>query len=207
MLRIMLCDDHIMVREGIRHILEESGEFKVVGQAEGADSLFKLLSTQETDALLLDITLGTTSGLDVLTRVKSKYPKVRVLMVSMAPEHQLGPRAASMGASGYVQKDSPAAILVDAAKAVASGRTYFSEGTIWQLTSKASDANLKPHLALSEREMQVMLLLGRGVGIKEIGNALSLSSKTVSTYKLRILDKMNFKSTADIVRYMIAEGL
>lgn len=205
--RIILCDDHRMVREGIRHILEAKGEFKVVGQADGPDALFKVLATEPSDVLLLDISLGATSGLDVLVRARAMYPKLKVLMVSMASEEQLGPRAASMGASGYVAKDSPAATLVDAVRSVASGRTYFSEETIWQLSNKGPESNQKPHLALSEREMQVMLLLGRGIGIKEIGNALNLSSKTVSTYKLRILEKLSFKSTADIVRYMIAEGL
>jgi DNA-binding NarL/FixJ family response regulator len=203
MIRVLLADDHQLVREGLKQLLGNAGDIMVAAEAAGGDAALELVRKQDFDVALLDMSMPGLSGLDLVKRVKAEKPQLRVLVLSMHGEHQYAARALKAGASGYLTKDSASAQLVGAIRKVAAGGVHISEAAAASLVAGGAD----PQRALSDREFEVLRLLASGLGPTEIGERLHLSVKTVSTHKARILEKLNLSSTADLVRYAMEQNL
>ncbi len=208
MTRILIADDHAVVRAGLRELLLQRGSFSVVGEAPDGDALLKLAGEVSADVLLLDVSMPGPPFLDVLQRMRTQHPALRVLVLTMHPEDQFAVRALRAGASGYLTKDRTPAELVDAVTRIARGGRYIS-ATLAERLSWALDGDFRaaPHDALSDREMQVLMLLGRGHSVKEAGETLRLSMKTISTFRKRMMKKMGFATNADAVQYVVRQGL
>lgn len=208
MTRILIADDHAVVRAGLRELLLQRGEFSVVGEAADGEILMKVAEEIPADVLLLDVSMPGPPFLDVLHRIRAQFPALRVLVLTMHPEDQFAVRALRAGASGYLTKDQTPAELVDAVTRIARGGRYIS-ATLAERLSWALDGEFQasPHDALSDREMQVLLLLGSGHSVKEVAESLKLSMKTVSTFRKRMMKKMNFLTNADVVQYVVRQGL
>lgn len=208
MIRILIVDDHVVVRDGVKRIFDEQPGEISFGEAGTAQEALKLVREENWDAVVLDISLGGRSGLDALKELKQLRPKLPILIFSMHSEEQYGRRAIKAGAAGYITKDSPRAELVKALNRVVAGGRYVSptlaENLVFDM-ERNTDAPL--HEALSNREFEVMRLIASGKTLTEIGEMLSLSDKTISTYKSRILEKMGMKTTAELMHYAIKNGL
>jgi DNA-binding NarL/FixJ family response regulator len=209
MTRIVIADDHAIVRDGLRRLLESAGGLQVIAEAvDGDDTVDKVRGT-ECDLLLLDMSMPGRSGVELIKYVKSIRPQLAVLVFSMHAEDQYAVRAMRAGASGYLTKDSPPSTIVDAVRKLARGGMYITpavaEQLAMQLMHKAPAD--QPHLALSDRELEVFHALVRGEAITAIAERLHLSVKTISTHKARILEKMQLDSVADLVKYAIAHRL
>lgn len=200
-IRVFVADDHPIVREGLRRILNDRSDIRVVGEAATSDEIFERLDESEAHVLLLDISMPGPGFLETMRRLRGG--EVKILVVSMYPEEQFGIRALKAGAAGYLTKDQSSDELVNAIRRVHVGRRYLSEALADRLASDLADGDREPHEELSEREFQVMQMLGEGMTIGEISDRLSLSPKTVSTYRTRILRKLDLRTTADIVRYAV----
>lgn len=208
MIRLLIADDHPVVRQGLRRILTEAGDINVVGEAEKGDDVVRMLESTPVDVLLLDISMpGPTSFLDLLKQVSARHPRLRALVLSMHSEDQYALRAFKAGASGYLTKDRPPEELLEAVRRIHAGGKYVSSALAEKLVTGAQSAEHLPHESLSDREYEVLCLLAAGKSIKEIAARLTLSPKTVSTYRARILEKMVFSSNADIVRYFVEHSL
>ncbi len=206
--RILIADDHAVVRRGLKEILAEEYKLAEFGEAEDGPQTLKLVSKQKWDAVLLDITMPGMSGLDVLKDLKSVHPNLPVLVLSMHPEDQYARRCLKAGASGYLTKETAPEELVKAVKKILAGGKYVSESLAEGLAYRlADDYEGPPHERLSDREHQVMLKLGDGKAVSEIAEELSLSKQAISTYRSRILAKMNMKTNADLMRYVIENDL
>jgi DNA-binding NarL/FixJ family response regulator len=209
MTRIVIADDHAVVRKGLRQILAEAQDLTVVGESSSADELLTALRSGPVDVAVVDLGLGVRSGIDVLKQVKSEFPRLPVLILSMHPEDLFAVRALRAGASGYVEKNSTPEELLLAIRRVARGGTYVST----QISEKiAADivrggAAALPHERLSDREFHVLCLLGSGMSVTAIAHALNLSVKTVSTHRTRVLGKTGLRNNADIVEYVTSHGL
>ena len=208
MTKVLIADDHAVVRAGLRELLLQRGSFSVVGEASDGDQLLKIAGEVPADVLLLDVSMPGPPFLDVLQRVRTQYPQLRVLVLTMHPEDQFAVRALRAGASGYLTKDRTPAELVDAVTRIARGGRYIS-ATLAERLSWALDGDFRaaPHDVLSDREMQVLLLLGAGHSVKEASETLRLSMKTVSTFRKRMMKKMSFLTNADAVQYVVRQGL
>lgn len=208
MIKVLIVDDHAVVRQGLKQIITDVPDMTVVGEAiDGVEALGKV-QTEECDVLVLDITLPDRSGLDILKDVRVVRPKLPVLILSMHAEEQFAVRLLRAGASGYLNKESAPDELVKAIYKVVDGGKYISATLAERLAFEIEgEVNKLPHETLSDREFQVMGLLAAGKTVKEIAEALSLSAKTVSTYRTRILTKMNLKTNADLIHYAIQNGL
>lgn len=205
---VVLCDDHNIVRAGLRQIVESFGDFEVLADVESGEALFPLFKKQTPDLLLLDISLPGRSGLEVLKQIQSMYPAVAVLALSMYPEDQFAIRMIKAGARGYLHKDSAPQILEDAMRTIIDGKQFMSaELTRLMIEEMGKDDSELPHKGLSDREYEVLLYIGEGKTMTEIANQLSLSIKTVSTYRSRILEKMRLKSNSDLVKYILLHDL
>lgn len=205
---VVLCDDHNIVRAGLRQIVESFGDFEVLADVESGEALFPLFKKQTPDLLLLDISLPGRSGLEVLKQIQSMYPAVAVLALSMYPEDQFAIRMIKAGARGYLHKDSAPQILEDAMRTIIDGKQFISaELTRLMIEEMGKDDSELPHKGLSDREYEVLLYIGEGKTMTEIANQLSLSIKTVSTYRSRILEKMRLKSNSDLVKYILLHDL
>jgi two-component system, NarL family, invasion response regulator UvrY len=206
---ILICDDHPVVRRGLKEILASGCSVKCVGEASTAQEALKQAQQRRWDVILLDITLPGMGGLETLKQLKRDQPRLPVLMVSMHPEDQYAVRTLRAGASGYLTKETVPDELVKAVHCVLRGRKYVTphvaEQLIHEIENPSSDR--QAHEVLSDREYQVTCLIAAGKTVKEIARNLSLSVKTVSTYRTRSLEKLGGKSTADIVRYAIEHGL
>jgi len=206
--RILIADDHSAVRGGIKHIL--SGEFSKVefGEAVNAPDVFKLLKQTVWDALILDVDLPGRGGLEILKQIRAEGMKIPVLMFSFHREEQLAVRALKAGASGYLSKDAADTELLLAINQILNGKKYVSSFVAQQL---ASQFNAEPaeesHSTLSDREYQIMLLIARGKTVSQISDELSLSASTVSTYRSRVLEKMNMKNNAELMNYAIRQNM
>ena len=206
--RILIADDHTVVRRGLREILAEEFRPSEFGEAEDGPQTLKLVSKRKWDVVLLDITMPGMSGLDVLKNLRSVRPNLPVLVLSMHPEDQYALRALKAGASGYLTKETAAEDLVTAVRKVLSGGKYVSESLAEGLAFRlADDYEGPPHEKLSDREHQVMLMLGCGKAVSEIADELSLSVAAVSTYRRRVLNKMGMKTNAELMRYAIENEL
>jgi two-component system invasion response regulator UvrY len=208
MLRVLIADDHPVFRWGLRQIIAETSDLAVADEAaDGREALLKA-RTGDYDLVLLDISMPFKNGLDVLSELKSDRPTLPVLMLSMHPEEQYAVRAVRAGASGYLTKESAPEELVAAIRKVSRGGKYVSASLAEALASLLNeDDNRLPHETLANREHQVMLLIASGKSVSEIAQELSLSVKTVSTYRARILEKMRMTNNAELIRYAIKNEL
>lgn len=208
MIKVLIADDHAVVRQGLKQILAETSDMLVVGEAStGAEALEKVRN-EESDVLVLDMAMPGPSGLDILKEVRATRPKLPVLILSMHPEEQFAVRLLKAGASGYLNKESAPDELVKAIRKVVAGGKYVGPILAERLALDISADSDKPlHETLSDREFQVMCLIASGKTVTEIAEALSLSVKTVSTYRARILEKMNLTTNAEVIRYAIQNQL
>jgi two-component system invasion response regulator UvrY len=208
MIKVLITDDHAVVRKGLRQILGETSDIVVTDEAANAHQLLQLLPKKDYGVLVLDISLPGRSGFDILKEVKSLRPNLPILIHSMHSEEQFAVRALKAGASGYITKESAPEELVKAIRKVHAGGRYVSAELGEKLALGLADDALKaPHEALSDREYQVMYLIASGKMSKEIAYELSLSVKTISTYRARVLEKMKMKTNADLTRYAIHNHL
>ena len=206
MIRVLLADDHGLVREGLRGILAKATDIEVIAEAATGDEVLARVKQAEFDVALLDLSMPGLSGLALIKRLRLERPKLRILVLSMHGEKQYAARALKAGASGYLTKDSAAAQLLGAIRKIAAGGVQISETAAAQLIG-AGGAGDTPHLALSDREYEVLRQIVAGRSVTEIADALHLSVKTVSTHKARILEKLDLTGTAELVRYAIEHGL
>lgn len=208
MIRILIVDDHAIVRRGLKQILSDIPEVEAIDEASNGQEALTKLGKSNYDLVLLDISMPGRSGLDVLKQIKAEMSSQQVLMLSMHPEEQYAVRALKAGASGYISKESAPEELIIAAKKILSGGRYVSASLAERFASELNRGIEKaPHETLSDRELEIMLMIASGKTVKEIGNELALSIKTVSTYRSRILAKMSLKNNAEITRYAIENRL
>jgi len=208
MKRILIVDDHPIVRDGLKQILADTEDMVVGGEAGSADEALALVRDADWDLVVLDITLPGRTGIDLLRDLRRERPALPVLMLSIHPEEELGVRAVKAGASGYLNKECASDDLVHAIQLIMTGNKYISRRLSARLIEEIQrDTNKPPHETLSDREYEVMALISAGKSMKEVAAALSLSKSTVSTYRVRILDKLNVRSNAEITRYALHHGL
>lgn len=208
MKRILVADDHTIVREGLKQILAKSGDLEVAGEAANGNDVLKMVREQEWDMLVTDMSMPGRSGIELIKLVKEARPKLPVLVLSMYGEDQYAVRAIRAGASGYLNKESASEQLVSAIRKIAAGGVHVSPAVAEALFKNVRDnAPEKPHERLSDREFQVLQLLVTGKSVSDIGAQLNLSPKTVSTHKTRLLEKMRMTNNAELIRYAIEHGI
>ena len=208
MIKVLIADDHTVVRQGLKQILSEDPQLSVVGEAADGNEVLAALETLSVDALVLDITMPGRNGLDVLKEVKRKRPALPVLVLSMHPEDQFAIRILRAGAAGYITKESAPEELVGALRKVCSGGKYVSPQLAERLAVFIEDKTTRPpHEKLSDREFEVLRMLALGKTVTEVAEELLLSVKTVSTYRSRVLEKMKMTSNADLTRYALQNEL
>jgi DNA-binding NarL/FixJ family response regulator len=208
MTRVLVADDHAIVREGLKRILEGQADIEIAGEATNGHEVIERVRSGGFDLLLLDLSMPGKSGIELIKQVRDESPKLRVLVLTMHEEDQYAVRAIRAGASGYLTKESATAQLVSAIRRIAEGRLYISPNVAEQLALDVSPrGDEAPHKHLSDREFEVFQLLVAGRSISDIAGQLHLSVKTVSTHKTRILQKMSATSVADLVRYAIGHRL
>jgi DNA-binding NarL/FixJ family response regulator len=208
MIKVIVADDHTLVRDGLRRILESAHDFEVVG--ESCDGATTLALVRECDArvLVLDLSMPGRSGVELIKQIKDERPALRILVLTMHAEHQYAVRAFKAGASGYLTKESASAELVSAVTKVASGGVYVSMAMAERFAQSLNEpADTLPHQRLSDREFEVFRRIASGETITEIAQTLCVSTKTVSTYKVRILEKMQMPHEAALVRYALRHKL
>jgi two-component system, NarL family, invasion response regulator UvrY len=207
-IKILIADDHAIVREGLKQILADTKDITVVGDAENGNDAIKLARLSDADVLLLDISMPDKSGIEVLKQIKKESPQIAVLMLSMHREDQYAIRSLKAGAAGYLNKQSAPAELVDAIRQVAAGRKYISPALAQELANQiGDDHNLPPHETLSDREYQTLIMIGSGKTVSDIALELSLSVKTISMYRTRLLQKMKLRHNAELTHYAIKNHL
>lgn len=208
MIKILIADDHTILRDGLKQILSECSDMQVAGEADnGFDTLAKVRA-EDWDVVLLDMAMPGKSGIDLLKQIKAEKPKLAVLVLSMQKENQYAVRTLKAGASGYLCKDSASADLVKAIRKVAGGSLFISAAVAENLAlGLTSNQEAPAHTLLTDREYQIFRMIAEGKGVTAIGDSLNLSVKTVSTHKTRIMQKMNFSSTTDLIRYALKNGL
>ena len=207
MIRVIIVDDHPIVRRGLKQIIAAEQDMQVVGDAESAREAISVIRHTPCDAVVLDITLPDASGLDVLSRLKSERPTLPVLIMSIHDEEQYALRVLKSGASGYLMKNSIPEELIQAIRKIASGGKYISPSLAERLASELASPETPLHEKLSAREFQIMRLIASGKSLKEIGEALCISGKTVSSHRARILEKMKMSTNADLIRYALEHHL
>jgi len=208
MINVLIADDHPIVRQGLRQILSGIDDMEVAGEAANAQETLRQIGAGNWDVLVLDITMPDRSGFDILKEVKLKQPHLPVLVLSIHAEEYLAMRVLKAGASGYLTKENAPGELVKAIRKVVNGGKYISPGLAEALAFALDETADRPrHETLSDREFQVMQLMASGKTLSEIAEELSLSAKTVSTYRTRMLQKMNLETNAEIIRYAIQCGL
>lgn len=207
-MKVLIADDHLVVRKGLKEIVRNIDGVSVVDEAKDGREALDKIDKGRYDLVILDISMPGLSGLDVLYTMKSKNVKAQILILSVHPQEQYAIRALRLGASGYLSKDSAYEELTSAIKKISAGGRYISSDlTEKYFFGKKKDANRTPHERLSEREFQIMCMLARGKSVTEVAHDLFLSDKTVSTHRMRILDKMGMKKNADLMLYAIRNGL
>jgi DNA-binding NarL/FixJ family response regulator len=206
--KILIADDHPIFRAGLKETLAKEPEVELIGEADDGREALALARRQRWDVAVLDITMPGRDGLEVLQELRRDRPKLPVLILSAHPEDQLALRLLRAGAAGYVTKDKAPEVLFAAIRRVLAGGKYISESLAEKVVLKLeSKAPRPPHEALSDREYQVMRMIAAGKTIKEIAGELFLSVRTVSTYRTRLLDKMDMKSNSDLIRYVLEHKL
>jgi two-component system, NarL family, invasion response regulator UvrY len=208
MIRVLITDDHPVVRRGIRQILEDDERIILIHEATDGKELLEKIEKQDYDVVLLDISLPGRSGIELISQVKKIRQKTAVLILSIHSEELYAVQALKFGASGYLTKSSAPEELLSAVYKVSRGEKYISASLAARMAENLlSDAEKPPHLLLSPREMEVLLLFAEGKPVGQVAEELSLSPKTISTYRERLLSKLRLKNTADLIRYAILEGL
>jgi DNA-binding NarL/FixJ family response regulator len=207
-IRIVVADDHTIVREGLKQLLSAAPDLSVVGEAQNGREVLERIRALEFEVLLLDMSMPGKSGIELIKQVRAEKPRLRVLVLSMHEEQQYAVRAIRAGAAGYLTKDSASAQLVSAIRKVAGGGAFITEPVAQQLALDAMpQTEGPPHSALSDREFQVFRELVSGKTVSDIAAGLNLSVKTVSTHKARIMQKMNMSNPAELIRYAIHHRL
>jgi len=208
MTRVLIADDHALVRDGLRHILLSASGFEVAGEASDGVTTIAMIRSTVADVLVLDLSMPGRNGVDLIKQIKDEKPALRILVLTMHAEQQYAVRAFKAGASGYLTKESASAELVTAVTKVAAGGVYVSLSMAERLAQTLNEpAGNLPHQRLSDREFDVFRRIAAGETITEIAQALSVSVKTVSTYKTRILEKMQMPHEAALVRYAVRNKL
>jgi DNA-binding NarL/FixJ family response regulator len=208
MLKILIADDHAIVRQGLKQIVTETSDMVVAGEASNGQELLNKINENDYDVVVLDITMPGRDGIDVLKQLRSEKPELPVLMLSIHPEEQYALRALRAGASGYLTKESAPDELVIAIQKVSRGGKYISSSLAEKLAFELEGSREQaPHETLSDREYHVMCLIASGKTVMEIAQDLSLSEKTISTYRSRILEKMKMKNNAELTYYAIKNQL
>jgi DNA-binding NarL/FixJ family response regulator len=206
MIRVLIVDDPVVVRDGLKRILAASADLQVAGEAGDGDQALALVRANDYDAAVLDMSMPGLAGLDLIKRLKIEKPALRILVLSMHGEQQYAARALKAGASGYLNKDSAAEQLLGALRKIAAGGMHVSDATAAQLiTASAGDG--PPHTRLSDREFEIFKLLAAGSSPGEIAKRLRLSVKTVSTHQTNLQDKLGLAGTAELVRYALEHKL
>ncbi|MGB3543412.1 response regulator [Rubrivirga sp.] len=208
MTRIAIADDHTLVRRGLTELLNETDGLEVVLEVASGDELIRAVRDTAADVIVTDMNMPGPNGLDLVKTLRSEHPGLGILVLSAHPEDQYAVRIVRAGASGYLTKESAEDELVDAVRRVASGRRYLTQTLAESLLdSLDTDPDAAPHAALSDREFQVMRMLASGVAVGGIAEELSLSVKTISTYRARLLEKMGMGSNAEVTRYALENDL
>ncbi len=208
MIRILIADDHIVVRRGLRQILGDEPDMSVAGEALNAQEVLALVRKRDWDVVVLDISMPGKSGLDILDELKRERPRLPVLILSMHPEDRYAVRALRVGAAGYLTKESAPEEMVKAIRKVVTGGRYISPSLAERLAFVLStNSEQPPHETLSNREYQVLCMIGSGKSVGAIAVDLSLSVKTISTYRARILEKMTLKNNAELIHYALQNRL
>jgi len=208
MIKILIADDHTMFREGLKHILAEYPDLVAADEANNGQEVLDKIWKNDYDMVLLDITMPGMTGLEALKQLKNDKPKLPVLILSMHPEEQYAVRVLRAGASGYLTKESAPDELITAIRKISQGRKYITPSLAERLASEFEADSEKPlHDILSDREYQVLRMIAEGKTVKDIANELSLSIKTVSTYRTRIMEKMKMKTNAEVMHYVIKHQL
>lgn len=206
--RILIGDDHAIVREGMIRLLKEEFESVELGEARSGTEVLDMARKEKWDVIIMDITMPGRTGLEILKQMRSEDIHTPVLVLSMYPEDQYAVRVMRAGASGYLTKDTASDQLINAVKRVLSGRKYVSESLAERLADDLDGRSTKSiHELMSDREYQVMCMIASGKTVSEIADELSLSVPTISTYRARILEKLNMKTNAEITRFAIETGL
>ena len=208
-IKVLVVDDHALIRKGLKQILDDTSDMRVTGEAETGMQAIKMVRENGYDMVLLDITLPDKHGVEVLKQIKTECPNLPVLILSMHPDDQYAMRAIKAGASGYMNKQSAPSQLVTAIRKVASGRKYISGELAEQLANDLTKDSQQEvsHQVLSNREYQTLCLMAAGKSLSEMADIMSLSAKTVSVYRARMLEKMNLKNNAEAVRYALSHNL
>ncbi len=207
-IRVLVADDHTIVREGLKQLLLGAGDLEIAGEAQDGHEVIERVRALDFDVLLLDMSMPGKSGIELIRQVHAEKPKLRVLILSMHEEHQYAVRAIRAGACGYLTKESASRQLVDAIRKVAAGGAFISSEVAQQLALNAMPGAEGPlHATLSDREFQIFQLIASGKSPSDIAERLNLSVKTVSTHKSNILLKMNMTTTAELIRYALEHGL
>lgn len=207
-IRVLIADDHAIVREGLKQILADTGDIVVAADAENGIDAIRLARREEPDVLLLDISMPDRNGIEVLKQLRKEYPKLAVLMLTMHREDQYAIRSLKAGAAGYLNKQSAPAELVNAIRQVAGGRKYVSPALAEELANHVGeDHRTLPHESLSDREYQTLTMIASGKTVSDIADELALSVKTISMYRSRLLQKMKLRHNAELTHYAIRNGL
>jgi len=207
-IHVLIADDHAIVRQGLKQILSETDDLVVTGEADDGAEALQLARQQPWDVFLLDVSMPNRNGIDTLKQLKKEFPRLPVLILSMHPEEQYAVRALKAGAAGYLTKQSAPEQLVTAIRQVAGGKKYVSAIVAQQLVEALSDDSDKlPHERITDREYQVLVMIASGIPLTQIAESLNLGVATVSTYRARLLEKMGLRSTAELIRYGLENGL
>ncbi len=207
-IRILITDDHAIVRSGLKQIFQQVADFEVMGEASNGNELLAFLARSVPDVLLMDLDMPGVSGSELIERVKASWPGLPILVLSMHNEPSIAMRALKAGAFGYITKDCDLDILLPAIRTVAAGKTYILPGMAEQMVFEDTPASQSaPHFVLTDREMQVFTLLVAGSSVNDIATQLCVSNKTISTHKAKLMDKLNISSLAELVRYAMQRGL
>ncbi|GAB1233305.1 response regulator [Ferrigenium sp. UT5] len=208
MIKVLIADDHELIRRGLKQLLDDTDDMRVSGEAGSGMEALAMIRENHYDVVLLDISMPDKHGIDVLKQIKSLHPELSVLILSMHPEEQYALRSMKTGAAGYLNKQSAPAQLVTAIRQVAQGKKYISNELAQQLANGLSQGYQElAHQTLSNREYQTLCLLGQGKKLSEMAEIMSLSPKTVSVYRLRLLEKMKLKTNAEAIHYAISNHL
>ena len=208
MIRVLLADDHHVVRAGLRELLSGTGDITVAGEATNGHEVLERIRDADYDVAVLDMSMPGRSGIELIRLVKAERPKLRILMLSMHSEEQWAVRALRAGASGYLTKETAPDELIAAIRRIASGGAYVTPETAERLALAANrDSEAPPHTLLTDREFQVFRMIAGGASVSEVARELSLSIKTVSTHKTHIMEKMGLANAAELIRYALEHRL
>jgi two-component system invasion response regulator UvrY len=207
-IRVLIADDHAIIRQGLKQILSDTEDLEVVAEADGGVKALQVLRNTQCDVVLMDVSMPDRNGIDTLKLVKKEFPRLPVLILSMHPEEQYAVRALRAGAAGYLSKQGAPEQLVTAIRQVAAGKKYVSAAVAEELANViGEDVERPPHEKLSDREYQTLCMISSGKTLTQIAEQLNLSVKTVSVYRARLLEKMKLRNNAELTHYGLKHGL